>query len=73
MGESMKEIENGRILLFDGAMGTYLASEYEDSIVRCELANIRHPQRVIRAHRDYIEADVYKRQGRRLKNARACA
>lgn len=52
----MKEIENGRILLFDGAMGTYLASEYEDSIVRCELANIRHPQRVIRAHRDYIEA-----------------
>ena len=54
----MKEIENGRILLFDGAMGTYLASEYEDSIVRCELANIRHPQRV------YTRASGLYRGGR---------
>ncbi len=52
----MKELENDHILLFDGAMGTYLAAEYEDSVARCELSNIQHPERVIQAHRDYIAA-----------------
>ncbi|WP_162270168.1 bifunctional homocysteine S-methyltransferase/methylenetetrahydrofolate reductase [Christensenella timonensis] len=52
----MKEPKNGPILLFDGAMGTYLAAKYEDSVVRCELSNIQYPQRVIKAHREYIEA-----------------
>ena len=44
------------ILLFDGAMGTYLAAKYEGSVARCELENIRNPQRVIDAHREYVDA-----------------
>lgn len=50
------ELKNGGILLFDGAMGTYLAAKYEDSIARCELSNIQHPERVTQAHREYIAA-----------------
>ncbi|MEG0274686.1 MAG: homocysteine S-methyltransferase family protein [Longicatena sp.] len=41
--------------LFDGAFGTYYASLY-DGDINCELANIKHPQRVLEIHQEYIRA-----------------
>lgn len=42
-------------LLFDGAFGTYYAQLF-DTRELPELANTRHPERVLQIHRDYIEA-----------------
>ncbi len=52
----MNVLDKSGILLFDGAMGTYLAGKYEGSVIRCEMENISHPQRVIAAHKEYIDA-----------------
>lgn len=52
----MDLFQNMDFLLFDGAMGTYLAEKHEGGITRCELNNLRHPERVIEAHREYIAA-----------------
>ena len=43
----MKEKE---IILFDGAMGTYLAQQYNIKIKQCEYANIEHPDFVKEVH-----------------------
>lgn len=42
-------------LLFDGAFGTYYASLYDTKELP-ELANTNNPERVIRIHKEYIEA-----------------
>lgn len=42
-------------LLFDGAFGTYYAQVYDTKELP-ELANTRHPERVRKIHREYIEA-----------------
>ena len=52
----MDLFQNNDYLLFDGAMGTYLEEKYEGGVNRCELNNIRHPERVVVAHREYIAA-----------------
>ncbi|MEG0784215.1 MAG: bifunctional homocysteine S-methyltransferase/methylenetetrahydrofolate reductase [Christensenella sp.] len=52
----MNLFQKSDFLLFDGAMGTYLAEKYADDDTRCELNNLSHPQRVTAAHREYIAA-----------------
>ena len=42
-------------LLFDGAFGTYYAQLY-DSKELPELANTAYPERVLKIHRDYMDA-----------------
>lgn len=51
-------METGRNLLylFDGAMGTYLSERYHTTLVRCELDNLFHPERVLAAHQAYLHA-----------------
>ena len=46
------------IILFDGAMGTYLAQQHHIHIKQCEYENIDHPEIVQKAHLDYIEAGI---------------
>ena len=43
-------------MLFDGAFGTYYAQRYAEEQEPCEMANLKHPQRVAAIHREYIEA-----------------
>lgn len=43
-------------MLFDGAFGTYYAQCYAEEQEPCEMANLKHPQRVAAIHREYIEA-----------------
>lgn len=43
-------------MLFDGAFGTYYAQRYAAEQEPCEMANLKHPQRVAAIHREYIEA-----------------
>lgn len=52
----MNLFQKKEILLFDGAMGTYLAGQYGGGIRKCEFNNAEHPERVIKAHQDYIAA-----------------
>lgn len=52
----MDLFQNNEYLLFDGAMGTYLAEKYEGSVNRCEVTNLKHPERVTSVHREYIAA-----------------
>ena len=42
-------------LLLDGAMGTYYASRYGDDMP-CELALLKHPDRIAGIHREYLLA-----------------
>lgn len=42
-------------LLFDGAFGTYYAQVYDTKELP-ELANTEHPERVLRIHKEYIDA-----------------
>lgn len=44
------------VLLFDGAMGTYYAEQYPEDAVRCEWANLTHPERIRTIHRKYLDA-----------------
>ncbi len=44
------------ILLFDGAMGTYFSSVYEDPQYKCEYANITSPNTVKEIHKRYLQA-----------------
>jgi len=44
-------------LLFDGAMGTYLAKKYpEIELEPCEMLNLSHPEMVREVHKEYIRA-----------------
>ena len=54
----MNEIDNEiqkKKLLMDGAFGTYYAQLYDTKELP-ELANTKYPERVLRIHREYIEA-----------------
>lgn len=44
------------ILLFDGAMGTYYAHQYPDDAMKCEWANLWHPERVSAIHQAYLKS-----------------
>lgn len=52
----VKEYIKNHVLLFDGAMGTYYATQYPEDTAKCEWANLRHPERIEAIHRAYIEA-----------------
>ncbi len=52
----MNPMKKGQVLLFDGALGTYLAQKYGVSIGGCERENISHPERIAGIHAEYIEA-----------------
>lgn len=45
-----------RTLLFDGAMGTYLAQQFRSFGAKCEQLNIDEPERILSVHRAYILA-----------------
>ncbi len=53
---NIKEYLKDNILLFDGAMGTYFSSIYEDTLYRCELANITNPNLIKEIHTRYLQA-----------------
>lgn len=46
----------GKPLTFDGAMGTYYASLPGRAQMRCENANLEHPDEVLAIHRAYLAA-----------------
>jgi len=54
-GSSLLENKRGYIL-FDGAIGTYMAQKYNLNIKRCEIENIKNPANVEAIHREYIAA-----------------
>ncbi|MGI5892044.1 MAG: bifunctional homocysteine S-methyltransferase/methylenetetrahydrofolate reductase [Bacillota bacterium] len=47
---------NKETILFDGAMGTYISQKYNINITQSEYENIRHPEHVLKIHKEYIEA-----------------
>lgn len=50
------EFLRNHTLLFDGAMGTYLAQQFRSFATKCEQLNIDSPERVLAVHRAYILA-----------------
>ena len=52
----IRDFLKSQVLLFDGAMGTWYADSYRQSHEKCELANLSHPDRILRIHKEYIEA-----------------
>lgn len=59
MGENMttiREFLHNHTLLFDGAMGTYLAQQFRSFATKCEQLNIDAPERVLAVHRAYLLA-----------------
>ncbi len=52
----LKEKLKNSYLLFDGAMGTYFASISDNTILKCEAANVKAPRTVERIHNEYILA-----------------
>ncbi len=53
---NVKEYLKENILLFDGATGTYFSSIYEDTMYRCEFANITNPNLIKEIHTRYLQA-----------------
>ncbi len=51
-----REYLQDNILLFDGGMGTYFAQLFRDPLGKCELANLRCPERILAIHEAYIQA-----------------
>lgn len=49
-------MSKNNIYIFDGAMGTYYAKCYSDDSLKCEWANINHPERIKKIHNEYIKA-----------------
>lgn len=47
---------NERILITDGAMGTYYSTITGDDVSFCEIANIKNPEVIEKIHREYITA-----------------
>jgi homocysteine S-methyltransferase len=45
-------------VLFDGAMGTWYAEKYGETLQGCEMANLHHSGRVLAIHREYVAADA---------------
>ncbi|MFI3128881.1 MAG: bifunctional homocysteine S-methyltransferase/methylenetetrahydrofolate reductase [Bacillota bacterium] len=53
---SIKEYLKNNILLLDGAMGTYFSQVSEDSLYKCEYANLTAPNSVKEIHKRYLLA-----------------
>lgn len=54
---NIRDYLSERPLLFDGAMGTYLADKYAQfGGESCETWNLRHPDRIKQVHKEYIDA-----------------
>lgn len=51
----MRKIDTNKIILSDGAMGTYYTQKYPSEI-EAEEANLRHPEQIVAIHKEYIEA-----------------
>ena len=49
-------LQQGHILIFDGAMGTYFASLSDPSFTHCELANLTDPDLILSIHEAYVKA-----------------
>ena len=53
----IREYLREKPLLFDGAMGTFLAKKYPDiDIGPCEMLNLLQPEMVCEVHKEYIRA-----------------
>ncbi|MFI3171589.1 MAG: bifunctional homocysteine S-methyltransferase/methylenetetrahydrofolate reductase [Eubacteriales bacterium] len=52
----VKEYIDDNILLFDGAMGTYFSTVYENPLYKCEYANITSPNTIKEIHKRYLQA-----------------
>ena len=48
--------EENRLLIFDGAMGTYYANHYHRPVTKCELGNILDAENIMAIHKAYIRA-----------------
>ena len=54
---NIREYLEKKPLLFDGAMGTYLARKYQNFDTEpCEMMNLLHPELVCEVHKEYIKA-----------------
>ena len=53
---TIREYLKDSILLFDGAMGTYLATKDKALRNEVELSNLTHPDRILEIHKEYLEA-----------------
>ena len=51
----LEKLKRGTVL-FDGGMGTYYVEKYGREPEFCEFANLSHPDRIVKIHREYIEA-----------------
>ena len=51
-----EHLKNGKIFLFDGAMGTLYASLPGREQLPCEEANLRYPEEILGIHRAYLRA-----------------
>jgi homocysteine S-methyltransferase len=56
MSVSVRDISEKKVIVFDGAMGTYFVQEHRNYGRPCEMANIDNADFVKKIHRDYIEA-----------------
>lgn len=56
MRAEINEYLKENILLFDGAMGTYFSTVYEEPSYKCEYANITSPNTIREIHRRYLNA-----------------
>ncbi|MBQ5652831.1 MAG: homocysteine S-methyltransferase family protein [Peptococcaceae bacterium] len=52
----IKEYLKDKILVTDGAMGTYYMRDKVNAAPCCELANILNPEEIKKIHMEYIEA-----------------
>lgn len=54
---TVQEYIKEKPLLFDGAMGTYLAEKYPEALKKnCEFFNIEHPEWIQKVHERYLNA-----------------
>ena len=56
MMDIRSDLAQGKLLLFDGAMGTYFAAQPGRAGERCERANVTCPEDIKAIHRAYLEA-----------------
>ena len=56
MMDIRSDLAQGKLLLFDGAMGTYFAAQPGRAGERCERANVTCPEEIKAIHRAYLEA-----------------
>ncbi len=53
---NVKQYLKDNILLFDGAMGTYFSSVFDEPLYKCEYANITSPNTIKQIHKRYLQA-----------------